>query len=727
MASGAEPSGLSSIRTRRRFGIRSLTRAERVRSRRRVATGVLAFLAVLAVITVVAPLRRVASDALSRVVFWAASPLTPSLGGFTDLPQSTHVLAADGSDLGRIDGTRGSAPVKLSDLPPIVPHAVLAAEDANFYHHAGVDPAALARAAWSTVRGHPQGGSTITQQLAKLDYAGSQHTLFRKVRELLYAFRLERQYSKDQLLEQYLNQVYFGDGAYGIGAAAQTYFGVTPDKLTPAQAAMLAGKIHAPTALDPYRRPQAVVQRRNQVLDAMAAHRWIDRQQVLDAVATPLQVVPIAAVATPAARTRVFLAYVQREAEANPAFGGTPEARAKHLFTGGYTLKTTFDPNAFNAAVAAAQAHLGRPGDPSEAVASVQPGDGAIHVLFSGLDASQQFDVSSQGQRQPGSAFKPFVYLAALRQGIDPRSTLDSSSPKTLHFGSQTFTVVNYEGSGQGLMSLDDALVHSVNVVYAQLGLKVGPQQVVNAAQDAGIHPGIAAVPAVSLGGLNHGVSTLEMAAAYATFAARGVYAAPYSIATIVDRHGHEVFHHTPQTRQAFDANQAGVLTATLERVVTEGTATAAAIGRPVAGKTGTTSNYTDAWFVGFVPQLATAVWVGDPAASTPMTNVHGIAVSGGSYPALIFSDMMKAALTGVPVVPLFTASPDSLNLHALQPTLPPISAVTTSPVSTTSSSTPESTTTPTTEPAPPTTQPSVTTEPPTSSPPTTAAQGPSG
>ena len=725
-SSGLPRTSAAGATRRSRRSLRSGRRGRRGGRALRIALGVLA---VLVVVAAVAPLRRLASNGLSRVIFWVASPLTPSVRGFGDLPQSTRVVAADGSELGRIDGTQGSQPITLSALPPAIPHAVLAAEDANFYRHAGVDPTALVRAAWSTVRGRTEGGSTITQQLAKLDYTGSQRTVFRKFRELLYAVRLEKNYSKNQLLEQYLNQVYFGNGAYGIGAAAQTYFGVPPDKLSVAQAATLAGKIHAPTFLDPYQRPQDVVKRRNQVLQAMAAHHWIDHQQLTDALAVPLQVVPKAS--TPGSQLRYFLSYVQGEVTNNPTFGGSPESRAKQLFTGGYTVQTSFDRKAFDAAVSAAKARLGQPGDPTTAMASVQPGDGAIHVLFGGLDTAQQFDIASQGRRQPGSSFKPFVYLAALRQGIDPRSTLDSSSPKTLQYQGQTFTVVNYQGeTGGGAMSLDDGLVHSVNTVYAQLGLKVGPQQVVNAAQDDGIHPGIAPVPAVSLGGLNRGVSPLEMAAAYATFAARGLYASPYAVTAIVDRHGHQVFHHTSQTKQVFDANQVGVLTATLQRVVTEGTATAAAIGRPVAGKTGTTSNYTDAWFVGYVPQLATAVWVGDPSGNTPMTHVHGIAVSGGSFPATMFSDMMKTALDGMPVQPLSTATPDSLNLHPLQPTqssVPPTSESSTTS-STTSTTTPNSATTTTlvatttTPTSPPTTAPTA----PTTTP-TTASQAAAG
>jgi penicillin-binding protein 1A len=640
-------------------------------------------LGVVGLIVVVPPLRRAVSNVTSRLIFLVVAPLAPAVTDFHAVPQATVVLAADGRELGRIDGIRGNQPVKLAALPPWVKQSVLAAEDADFYHHAGIDPAALGRAALGTLRGSRQGGSTITQQVAKLDYTGSSRTVLRKLREALYAERLEQHYSKNEILEHYLNEVYFGDGVYGLGTAAQVYFGVTADKLTPAQAATLAGKIHAPVALDPYHRPDRVTARRNEVLRAMAHHGWLDHAQLESAVAAPMVV---AAAPPPAVGAYGrFLADVQREALRLNTFGGSAETKAKHLFTGGYVIRTTLDPKAFDASLKAVSTRLGAPGDPTAAIASVAPGDGAIRVLFGGIDPNQSFDAASQARRQPGSSFKPFVYLAALRSGIDPRRQFDSSSPKTLRYQGDAFQVTNYDGTGKGPMTVDDALVHSVNTVYAQLGLAVGPQKVVDAARDDGIAEKISPVPAVSLGGLNHGVSPLDMAAAYATFAARGVYATPYSVSAIADRHGHVVYKHRPKTHQAFDRVQVAVLNRALERVVGEGTGTAANIGRPVAGKTGTTSQYTDGWFVGYVPQLATAVWVGHPNGSVPMKRVHGIAVTGGSFPAQIFAEEMRTVLAGVPVVPLETATPDQLGLT------PPTSSSSTSSSSSSSTSTSDS------------------------------------
>src|SRR5438270_1509835 len=231
----------------------------------------------LAVTVAVPPLRRAANFAASRAVLFVVAPFAPGISGFDDLPRASRVLAADGSEVGRL-GTEERQVVKLRQLPPFVPKAVLAAEDAGFYHHGGVDLGALARATVNDIRGRGvEGGSTITQQLAKLNYTGSEHTVFRKLRELLYAGRLEQRYSKDALLERYLNQVYLGNGNYGIAAAAATYFGVSAEQLTPAQAATLAGMIHAPAYLVPYRHPQAALARRNEVLGLMHEHGWLTR------------------------------------------------------------------------------------------------------------------------------------------------------------------------------------------------------------------------------------------------------------------------------------------------------------------------------------------------------------------------------------------------------------------------------------------------------------------
>jgi penicillin-binding protein 1A len=652
------------------------------------------FAIVIAVIAVVPPFRRGAALAASRVVLFVASPLAPSIGGFDDLPQTTKVMAVDGSVLAELDTPTGGKrePVALKRLPDHVWRAVLAAEDENFYGHSGIDPGAVFRAMLRNAQGRSQGGSTITQQLAKINYTRSEHTVFRKLREVLYASRLEGRYTKDELLERYLNQVYLGDRAYGIAAASESYFGVRPETLSVPQAATLAGMIKGPEQLDPRTHVPAVKARRDAVLRNMARNGWLSRSALADALRTPVEVVPPKApVAT---RASHFVDYVIREAQGLDALGASSDSRGHQVFTGGLTIKTTLDPKAFDAAEAAVRKQLGAPGDPATAVVSVQPGDGAIRAMVSGLDPAQKFNLAdhSGDGRQPGSAFKPFVYLAALRSGIDPRSPIDARSPKQLEFRGSPYTVRNYEGNSTGVATVDEALVHSINTVFAQLVLETGPPSVVKMAQTAGIDDGSRPLeddrnrPAIALGGLRHGVTPLEMAAAYATFAAKGVYAEPYTISSITDRAGHEVYIHALSTRKAFEPKEVGVLNAALQGVVERGTATAARIGRPVAGKTGTTQNYGDAWFVGFVPQLSTAVWVGNPSKIVPMTNVHGRRVSGGSFPAAIWGQMMAKTLEGVPVQPIPTASPDELGLRLLAPTTTslPGGTTTTAPVPTT-------------------------------------------
>ena len=653
-----------------------------------------ATLVALLVIGLVPPLRRGFALGTSKAILFVASPLAPPIADFKKLPETTRLLAVDGSLVSELDKAERRAAIELEVLPEHVPQAVLAAEDQDFYQHSGVDPGAVFRAFLRTATGQTQGGSTITQQLAKINYTARQRTILRKLKEVLYASRLERKYSKDELLERYLNQVYFGEGAYGVNAASQTFFGKTADQLTPAQAAMLAGKIRSPEGLDPRKRPEQVTERRNRVLANMREERFLDEATYRQALAEPLQLSP----PTVAAQGKAphFVEFVKREARDIDALGASPETRANQLFTGGYTIETTLDPKVFDATVAAVQKQLGQPGDPVTAAATVAPGDGAIRSLFGGLDfASTQFDMSSMGGRQAGSAFKPFTYLAALKEGIDPRSTFDGTSGRVIPcYGDKP--VNNYAGEDAGgRINVDEAMVKSVNVVFVDLGCKVGVRDVIKTATSDGIPEDATKVQgAVFLGGLDDkGVNALDMASSFATFAAKGTYAEPYAIARIKDREGRVVFEHKTETRQVFKAEEVGVLNNPLQGVVREGTGKAAGIGRPVAGKTGTTQDNIDAWFVGYTPQLATGVWVGFPQPQ-PMSNVHGRAVTGGSFPAQIFGELMRAAHAGLPVKELFTASPDQLDLKTLSPTTAvPAPTLPTSSTSSTSSTTTSSST----------------------------------
>jgi penicillin-binding protein 1A len=645
----------------------------------KVAGGFLAFLLIVAVVP---PLRRAAAIVTSKVVLFVASPLAPKIADFKKLPETTKLVATDGSVVAELDKAQRRVPVKLDQLPPHVRQAVLAAEDQDFYHHGGVDPSAVMRAFVRTAQGRTQGGSTITQQLAKINYTARERTVFRKLKEVLYASQLEKKYTKDQLLERYLNQIYFGEGAYGINAAAATYFNVDASQLSPAQAAMLAGKIRSPEGLNPRKRPDAVLKRRNQVLANMRDNGWLKASEYDAAVHSGLDLQPPAASGV-SNRAPHFVEYVKREAATIEALGSQPATRSSQLFTGGYTIETTFDPKVFDATVASVQQRLGSPGDPFTAVATVVPGDGAVRSLFGGLDfLTSQFDMSSNpaSGRQAGSSFKPFVYLASLRKGIDPRSTYDGTSGRVIPCYDKSKPVQNYAGEDLGgKITLDEAMVHSVNVVFVEVGCKTGVRNVISTAVDDGIPADATKVQgAVFLGGLDdRGVNALEMASAFATFAAQGTYATPYGIAKIKDSSGRVIYEHKPATRPVFKPEEVGVLNGALQQVVQRGTGAAANLGgRPVAGKTGTTQDNIDGWFVGYTPQLATGVWVGYNK-NEPMSNVHGRAVTGGSFPATIFGDLMRVALEGVPAKPLFVASPDQLNLSLLSGTtsLPPTSS----------------------------------------------------
>ena len=642
---------------------------------------------VMAIVAVVPPLRRAAAVVSSKAILFALSPLAPGLEGFDDLSAGSTVVAADGTVLAELDGAQRREPVVLENLPEHVTKAVLAAEDANFYDHGGVDPSAVFRAIVRSAQGSRQGGSTITQQLAKLNFTKSERTFLRKLNEVQYAVRLEKEYTKDELLERYLNQVYFGDGAYGLAAAAQSFFATTPEQLSPAQAATLAGKIRAPEALDPRQRPERMQSRRDQVLRNMAKRGWLDQPQLQQALTTPIEVAP--PVESTGGTAPYFVEYVKREIGALDELGGSSELRKKQLFTGGYTIKTTLDPKALEAATAAVRESLPDPTDPDAAVVSVVPGDGAIRLLVGGRSFQERkFDLATQGRRQPGSSFKPLVYLAAVAKGIDPRSTFDSRSPMPLEYRGEQYTVNNYEGEGGGRIDLDKAMTDSVNTVFAQLVLEVGPSEVMRTAERLGVtdvESNVGARPAIALGGLRKGVTPLEQAAAFATFAAKGVYAEPYAVTEVLDRDGKSLFKRQPRTQQVFAEEEVGVLNAALQKVVQGGTGKGASIGRPVAGKTGTTQEYGDAWFVGFVPQLSTAVWVGHPDRIVPMTNVHGRRVTGGSFPASIFGKTMRQALSGLPSQPIFTATPGSLGLDRVEVGPPPAPAAT-APVDTSTS-----------------------------------------
>ena len=595
----------------------------------------------------------------------AAQNLTDELGCRTKsdlvlkLPrvaQRSTIVARDGSVMARLY-LENRKVVRLDRVSPIAKRAVLGIEDYQFYEHGGVDVKAIFRALIANLKaGHvTQGGSTISQQLVKVITNQRADTIGRKVCEAEQAMQLEEKYSKDTILEMYLNEIYLGHGTYGMEAAAETYFRSHSWNLTLPQAAMLAGMIANPSQYDPISYPDAVVRRRNTVLGRMAEVHFITREQAQAAMATPLRL------AKSVSRQRqpeqpLFVQFVRQMIENDTdgqfdVLGRTRQARDRAMFQGGLTIYTTFDPAWQQFAVDSIRRQLPLKTDPEAAIATVEPGTGAVRVLASGrnFDKSRN-DLVWQAQHQEGSAFKPFTLVAAFREGIPAQQVYPSYSPATdLADRCNGWEPFNAEGAGDlGFLDLNKATALSINAVFGRLAADVGPQNIGKAAEDMGLHLSHAVGPAdcsVTLGTFE--TSPLDMATGYATLAAGGKYCPYYGVEKIVGPGPKHklIYRHDPRKTctQVIRPDIAYQVTDMLKGVLDYGTGAARApIGRPAAGKTGTTENFQNAWFCGYVPQLASAVWVGYPGKQRPMLGVEGFSeMFGGDIPALLWHDVM--------------------------------------------------------------------------------------
>ena len=588
-----------------------------------------------------------------------ANDLAAIANAGADPDARSKIYSADGHLLAILHGEQNREPISFSAMPDAIKKAVVAIEDRRFYQHDGVDLTALGRALIVNVAGGAveQGGGTITMQLARNDYLRNRsRTLARKWDEIVTARQLERRMTKDQILTEYLNSVYFGRGAYGIQAAAERFFGEPAMKLTLAQAALLAGLIQAPEALDPNTHQAEALARRTQVLRAMLDQHMIDDAQFTAASRVKLHLAPIVVSNGIDMVSNVgasFVEYVKQQLLADPRLGDTPAARAAKVFGGGLRVTTTLDVRAQRAAENSIAGVLNLKGDPSGALASVEPSTGAIRAL-AGAITPQGFNLAAQGRRQPGSAFKPFTLVAAIEKGFSLYRTYSAAVPRIIHLpDGENWVVHNYEGAPGGTMSILNATEFSVNTVYAQIVMQVGAQKVVDVAHRMGITSPLEPFPSIALGALTIGVSPLEMASAYATLANGGTSYRPYAIAKVADRTGHQYWTTSPIGTRALDPDVANKARAVLQQVIAHGTGKRAQrLGRPEAGKTGTTNDYRDSWFAGFTPQLSTAVWIGYPQALRPMLNIHGLPkMFGGSLPCEIWTRFMIAALAGKPVL----------------------------------------------------------------------------
>ncbi len=604
---------------------------------------------------------------MAAVVGHGASSRANALPDITaPLGQGSVVYGADGSVLATFQGAEHRTPVSIDLVPPQLINAVLDTEDSRFWTHGGVDLKSTVRALATNVRSGAvaQGGSTITQQLVKIAFLTPQKHLDRKVKEAVIAVRLERKYSKRQILEAYLNTVYFGNGAYGVQAAAETYFNESVQQVTPVQAALLAGMISDPLGYDPILNPRDSKGRRDFVLDRMVTQGHLAATEADALKATPIPTILTPPQQSSNSKADYFVEQVKQILlNQSNALGNTYSERYDALFQGGLKIYTTLDPRL--QALAEQKVANGVPRNSqgfTAALASIEPSTGDVRAIVGGPGFNiSKFDLATQALRQPGSGFKLFTLLAAYEAGYGPNDVVDGSSPCAINFPGNPdllkYPVHNSEGDAAGSLSVTSATANSVNCAFIRIAHEVGLPKVIEMAHRLGLKENFKTYPTLVIGAQE--TTVLEMANAYATLADDGVYHPPTFIDHIVDRFGRTIYKADPVGKRVLDPQISQMAVQTLRSVVQYGTGTAANLyDRQVAGKTGTTEQNTDAWFNGFTPQLATSVWMGDPKARTPMYDVGGITVFGGTYPARIWGAYTEAALSGQPPIAFPLPSP---------------------------------------------------------------------
>lgn len=555
---------------------------------------------------------------------------------------SSQVFDSQGKLITTLHSDQNRLPIDINKVPKNLQNAFIAAEDNRFYDHIGVDPIGILRAVVTnlTNRGIAQGGSTITQQLAKNAFLSQDQTLKRKIQEAILALELERKYSKKEILEMYMNQIYFGRGAYGIQTAAHTYFGKDVGDLTLAECAMIAGLPKSPNYYSSS--VNEATARKNVVVGQMEKYGYITPSQAEEAKKSSLDIKQKSTSNT-TDETAYFIDYVTQEIAQK--YGDDA------LYKDGLKIYTTLDTDKQHAAVQAMrhlpETHTDDQGltQPQGAIISIDPKTGHILAMVGGR-GQDSFNRASMAVRQPGSAFKPFVYMTAMEHDMTPDTIMED---KKVEYGG--WSPHNADNSYQGRMPLWKALALSVNTVAVQLADKVGPSNVIANAKKLGIttlvedgSPNDDNLASAALGGLTKGVTPLEMAAAYGAFANKGVYIKPTAIVKILDRNGNVLEDNSSdvQKTQVMSEKTAYEMTSMLEGVIARGTGTAASIGRPAAGKTGTTDDNHDAWFIGYTPDIVTAVWVGDDTGSQSLGEIYG-----GTVPAQIWHDYMASAVSG--------------------------------------------------------------------------------
>ena len=610
--------------------------------------------------------------------------------------QATILTYDDGSEFARI-GAQNRTSVPLGKIPLDLRHAVLAAENRNFYKEHAISPTGIIRALFNMARGGAvQGGSTITQQYAKTAFLTPDQTIKRKIKELIIAIKLENTMTKDEILESYLNTIYFGRGAYGVETASQIYFGKSVRDLTLRQSAVLASVLRSPGYYDPGLRDgnaERLAARYRYTIRGMVSAGWADKK-LLNNLEMPA-VQPRSKTGILAGPKGYLVAAVQKELN---QLGFSDEK----LLVGGLRVTTTLNKKAQEAAVLAVskQAPKKAPDDLHIGLAAVRPGTGAILAMYGGPDyVERQLNNATQGITQAGSSFKPFALAAALEAGISVDTVWNGQSPQTFDDNGKPYLVANYGKKSYKNLTLLEATEKSVNTVYVPLGIAVGPEKVIDAARRAGIPEKVEMVPtpSVVLGVASPHV--LDVANAYATFAAEGIYAKPFLVVEVGSRNGGLLYKANPQGQEVFSKEVMADLTYALQNVVKFGSGFAAQkLGRPAAGKTGTSQENSSAWWNGYTPQIAASVAFYRDDSTESLRGIGGMAtLTGGSFPARIWTEFMKGALAGEPVLdfpePVFIGE-DALadgSIYTLIPKPPGFEDVTTPPTNPSPSAAPSS------------------------------------
>jgi len=567
--------------------------------------------------------------------------------------QATRIFARDGQLVASFyRENREYAPIER--VPEMTRRAVLAIEDERFYQHPGIDPRAIARAAWRNLRAREfvEGGSTITQQLARSLFLTPTRSLSRKAAEIVLALELERRLTKDEILEGYLNQVYFGRGAYGVEMAARVYFGKPASALDLSESALLAGLIRAPSHYAPHRRPALALERRAVVLRRMVVLGHVTNAEAASAQRAPLRLAREQPVAFVGMRAPYFVSAVLRYL--------VDRYGEDAVYGEGLRVYTTLDVRMQAAATRAVRSGIASARGLSVsqgALVALDPATGAIRAMVGGMDFREsKFNRAWQAYRQAGSAFKPFIYTAAVAAGWRPWKPL-LDAPVSYPAGDGTrWRPKNYDRRYRGWVTMRQALERSINIPAVRTLEALGADTVISYARRMGVGSPLRRNLSLALGASE--VTPLEMASAYGTLATLGIHARPYTVAMVTDRSGRVLDRSQPRRAQVLPETVAYAMVDMLKGVITRGTGRAAAIGRPVAGKTGTSDDYRNAWFIGFTPYLSTAVWLGNDD-NTPMDRVVG-----GTVPARVWAAFMKEAATASPPDD-WTAPPGMVSLRS--------------------------------------------------------------